>query len=216
MPKIGLLGGTFNPVHLAHLRAAEEMREQCELDRVEFVLAAVPPHKDDTGLAAVEDRRVMLERALAGHPAFAINTLELERPGRSYSIDTIRLRQARDPDARLTFLVGADAFAEIESWKDFAEIFGLCDVAVMSRPGCTVREPPIAVAEAFCYDPTRGVYAHRSGFSLAFLPVTALMISASDIRHRCATGRSIRYLVPAAVEDYVREHQLYAGRVPAR
>lgn len=213
--RIGLFGGTFNPVHLAHLRTAEEVREERALDRVEFVLSAVPPHKAGAALESVEHRRRMLELATAGNPAFAVNSSEVERPGRSYSIDTIRGCQARTPAARFTFILGTDAFAEIETWKEFSEIFALCDVCVISRPGVTVTQPPIALENAFCYDSERRVYAHRSGYSLAFLPVTALMISASDIRQRCATRRSIRYLVPAAVEAYIREHRLYTGRAPA-
>jgi nicotinate-nucleotide adenylyltransferase len=213
--KIALFGGTFDPVHIAHLCAAEEVREQRALDRVEFVLSAVPPHKSSAKLESVEHRRRMLELAIAGNPNFAVNTSEVERPGHSYSIDTIRACQARAPGARFTFVLGSDAFAEIESWKEFAEIFALCDVCVISRPGVTVTQPPIALENAFCYDAGCRVYAHRSGYSLAFLPVTALMISASDIRQRCATGRSIRYLVPAAVESHIREHRLYTGRVPA-
>ena len=213
--RIGLFGGTFNPVHLAHLRAAEEVREQCALDRVEFVLSAVPPHKTSVELASVEHRRRMLELALTGNSAFTVNASEVERPGRSYSIDTIRASQADAPTARFTFVLGTDAFAEIETWKEFPEIFALCDVCVISRPGVTVTQPPIALENAFCYDAGRRVYAHRSGYSLAFLPVTALMISASDIRQRCATGRSIRYLVPATVESHIREHRLYTGRAPA-
>ena len=162
MQRIGLFGGTFNPVHLAHLRAAEEAREQHALDRVEFVLSAVPPHKQGTALAPVAHRQRMLELALAGHPAFAVNTSELERAGRSYSIDTIRACQAAAPAARFTFILGADAFAEIESWKDFGAIFAHCDVCVLSRPGAQAAEPPIAIADAFCYDSVRRVYAHQS------------------------------------------------------
>ena len=198
-------------MHVAHLRAAEEVREHLALDRIEFVLSAVPPHKGETALASVEHRRAMLELALETHPQFALNFQEIERPGRSYSIDTIRARQAAEPGATITFVLGADAFAEIESWKDFKDIFAACHVCVMSRPGATIDKPPIAVAEAFCYDSARGVFAHRSGRELRFVPVTALMISASDIRERQATGRSVRYLVPPAVEAYMARHRLYAG-----
>jgi len=213
--RVGLFGGTFNPVHVAHLRAAEEVRERCTLDRVEFVVAAVPPHKTDEGLASTAHRRRMLELALADNPAFAVNTSELERPGRSYSIDTIEAAQASAPAARFTFVLGADAFADIESWKRFDEIFARCDVAVLSRPGVTVERPPIAVENAFCYDPDRRVYVHASGNALAFNPITPLMISASDIRQRCADGRSIRYLVPRVVEEYIAVHGLYVGRAAA-
>lgn len=211
--RVGLFGGTFNPVHVAHLRAAEEVRELCALDRVEFVLAADPPHKAGATIAPVDDRHRMLELAIADHAAFAVNTSELERPGRSYSIDTIAAAQARAPEARFTFILGADAFAEIETWKHFADIFARCDVCVLSRPGVTVERPPIAVENSFCYDSGRRVYAHASGNALAFLPITPLMISASDIRQRCAAGRSIRYLVPRDVETYIQSHGLYAGRI---
>jgi len=212
MRTIGLFGGTFNPVHVAHLRTAEEVGEARGLDRVDFILSATPPHKGTPALESVEHRRRMLELALDGNPRFALNPVEIDRPGRSYSIDTIRACQAADPDARFTFILGADAFAEIESWKDFPDIFACCDVCVISRPGAAVTQPPIAIQNAFCYDSHQRVYAHVCGTSLAFLAVTPLMISASDIRRRRAGGHSIRYLVPAAVEAYIDEHRLYLGR----
>jgi nicotinate-nucleotide adenylyltransferase len=216
MPSIGLFGGTFDPVHLAHLRTAEEVREALALDRVELVLAGTPPHKTPGTQAAVEQRRRMLELAIAGNPHLAINLSELERHGPSYSIDTIRAVQTREPGAALTFIVGADAFAAIATWKDYGSLFTRCDFCVISRPGARDGELPIAVENAFCYEPNRGVYVHRSGSLLRFLPVTALMISASDIRQRCATGRSIRYLVPSAVADYIASHGLYTGRTAIR
>ncbi len=209
MARIGLYGGTFDPVHLAHLRTAEEVREALDLDRVDFVLAATPPHKPGGAQAPVEHRRRMLELAVAGRPHFAVDLSELERDGPSYSIDTVRALQAREPSAALTFILGADAFAEIATWRDFRDIFTLCDFCVISRPGTPIAQLPIAVENAFCYEPNRGVFVHRSGSTLRFLPVTALMISASDIRQRCALHRSIRYLVPDAVADYVAAHGLY-------
>ena len=213
MSRVGLFGGTFNPVHMAHLRTAEEVREWCGLDRVDFVLSAVPPHKPRSGLAPVTHRLRMLELAVAENPGFAVNTLETKRAGRSYSIDTIRACQAREPQADLTFILGADAFAEIDSWKDYRDIFGLCDVCVISRPGITTGKLPIAVADAFCYDSSRGVHVHRSGHAVIFLTVTALMVSASDIRKRLASGQSIRYLVPPAVADYIARQRLYSEGV---
>ena len=216
MPRIGLFGGTFDPVHLAHLRTAEEAREALALDRIEFVLAAVPPHKAPGAQASVPHRQKMLELAITGNPHFALNLSEIERAGPSYSIDTIHAVQQREPNAALTFILGADAFAEIATWKDYRDIFTGCDFCVISRPGTPAGELPIAVENAFCYEPSRGVYVHRSGSTLRFLPVTALMISASDIRQRCATGRSIRYLVPGAVADYIAVHGLYTGRTATR
>ena len=216
MLRIGLFGGTFDPVHLAHLRTAEEVREALTLDRIELVLSATPPHKAPDAQAPVEHRRRMLELAVADTPHFTVNLCELEREGPSYSIDTIRRMQVREPDAAFTFVLGADAFAEIATWRDYENLFALCDFCVISRPGTPAREIPIAVENAFCYEPNRGVYVHRSGRALRFLPVTALMISASDIRRRSAAGHSIRYLVPDAVADYVATHGLYRGRTAAR
>jgi nicotinate-nucleotide adenylyltransferase len=216
MMRIGLYGGTFDPVHLAHLRTAEEVCEALALDRVELVLAAIPPHKEAGAATAVAHRRAMLELAIADAPRFVVNLSELARTGPSYSIDTIRAAQAREPNAAITFVLGADAFAEIATWKDYRDLFTLCDFCVLSRPGTPDAQLPIAVADAFCYEPSRGVYLHRSGFALRFLPVTALMISASDIRRRSAAGLSIRYLVPSVVADYIAAHGLYTGRAPAR
>jgi nicotinate-nucleotide adenylyltransferase len=216
MPSIGLFGGTFDPVHLAHLRTAEEVREALALDRVEMVLAATPPHKTANTQAPVEHRRRMLELAIAGDPHIVLNSSELDRHGPSYSIDTIRAAQTREPGVALTFILGADAFATIATWKDYESLFTRCDFCVISRPGASTGELPIAVENAFCYESSRGVYVHRSGSTLRFLAVTALMISASDIRRRCATGQSIRYLVPSAVADYISAHGLYAGRAAAR
>ena len=212
MARIGLFGGTFNPVHLAHLRAAEEVREACALDRVDFVLSAVPPHKPSAGLESAEHRLRMLEVAIAAQPAFVVNRSEVERGGRSYSIDTIRAAREHEPDSAFTFIVGADAFNEIESWKDFASIFALCDVCVLSRPGAVAERPPIAIENLFCYDSSTRMYVHRSGYSLHFLSITPLMISASDIRHRHAAGLSVRFLVPDAVAAYMRDHELYTTR----
>jgi nicotinate-nucleotide adenylyltransferase len=217
MRRIGLFGGTFDPVHLAHLRTALEVREALALDCVELVLAATPPHKATGTQAPVTHRRRMLELAIAGDPQLAANFAELEREGPSYSIDTVRVVQAREPDAALTFILGADAFALIATWKDYATLLTLCDFCVISRPGSLECKLPIAVENAFCYEQNRGVYVHRSGRALRFLPVTALMISASDIRRRCADGGSIRYLVPDAVADYIAAHGLYlTGRAAAR
>ncbi|MEB2285236.1 MAG: nicotinate (nicotinamide) nucleotide adenylyltransferase [Polyangiaceae bacterium UTPRO1] len=216
MRRLGLFGGTFDPVHLGHLRTAEEAREALALDRVDLVLSARPPHKA-ADHAPIADRRRMLELAVPPGGPLGLDFSEVERAGPSYSIDTVRQVQAREPDAQITLIVGADAFAEIGTWKDFATIFTLCDFCVTSRPETSAGKLPIAVENAFCYEPTRGVYVHRSGRALRFLPVTALMISASDIRRRCAEGRSIRYLVPDAVVEYVAAHGLYSsGRTAAR
>ncbi len=222
--RLGLLGGSFNPVHLAHLRSAEEVRERCELDEVHFVPAATPPHKGTADLASAEDRLRMLELAVDGAPGLRACAMELQRGGVSYSIDTIREIRAR-PDApeRLVLVVGIDTFRDLGTWREHGAVFELCDVAVLPRPGhravLTPRDFPIATQGRFCYDSLRDRFRHDSGHTVALLPIPALDISATEIRRRVKEGRSIRYLVPAAVERYIRERGLYAatvGRYSAR
>ena len=216
MPRIGIFGGTFDPIHLGHLRAAEEAREQLALDAVWFVPNADPPHKTHRRITAATHRVAMVRRAIAGQPAFRVSTIELERPGRSYTVDTLRALQGRLPDAtRLVLLVGLDAFREIDTWKEYRALFTLADLAVWSRPPFRVHAPrallPVAARPLFCYGPDRTTLVHHSGFQIQFLTVTALDISASDIRQRIRRGRSIRFLVPPAVERYLTREGLYRG-----
>lgn len=217
---IGVLGGSFNPVHLGHLRAAEEVREGQGLDEMLLVPAAVPPHKDTTGLAPAHHRLRMLELALAGRGALRAVRLELDRPGPSYSIDTLRALRAELGTARLVFAVGWDAFRELGTWKDHTEIFATCDVVVVTRPPgptrLTLDDIPVAAKEAFCYDASSESFRHASGYVLSLQHITALDISAAAIRARVAAGRSIRFLVPAAVEAYIDAHHLYRSGDGAR
>jgi nicotinate-nucleotide adenylyltransferase len=211
---IGILGGTFNPIHLAHLRAAEEVRDAHGLDEMWLVPAASPPHKDATEVIDARHRLRMVELAVAGVPGFRASSLELERAGRSYSIDTLReVRLRIGPDVRLVFVVGADAFRDLHTWKEHASIFGMCDVVVVTSPPwlaqLTAEEIPVAAREAFCYDPASESFRHQSGHVLTLQRITALDIAAATIRARVAAGRSIRFLVPAVVEAYIAEHRLY-------
>jgi nicotinate-nucleotide adenylyltransferase len=213
---VGLLGGTFDPVHLGHLRVAEEVREAQTLDELRLVPASMPPHRRDVPVASAQHRLRMVELAVADAPGLTAWGVELERPGPSYSIDT--LRTARDElgaDARLAFVVGRDAFADFHTWKDHERIFELADVVVMTRPpnddALGERDLPVAARNAFCYDPVSGVFRHSSGRRVILQPVTSLDVSATDIRRRFATGRSVRFLVPSVVEQYVREHELYCA-----
>lgn len=211
---IGIFGGTFNPIHLAHLRVAEEAREQLRLDRVLFVPSATPPHKGADHLAAAAHRLAMVRRAVAGNPAFRVSSVEIDRPGRSYSIDTVRLLRERVPrGTRFVFLLGVDAFREIDTWKEYRTLFTLADFAVLSRPpqprGARRALVPVAARKHFCYGPDRETLVHTSGTRIFFLTVTALDVSASDIRRRLQRGQSVRYLLPVPVERYIRAHRLY-------
>ncbi|HEX7407916.1 MAG TPA: nicotinate-nucleotide adenylyltransferase [Candidatus Binatia bacterium] len=212
--RIGIFGGTFNPIHLAHLRSAEEVREAQRLDRILFIPSATPPHKRKQGLVSAAHRLAMARLAISGNPYFRVSTIEIERPGHSYSVDTLRALHARLPRASFSFIMGADAFGEIETWKEYEGIFGLCDLVVTSRP--PVHEPqlrealPVAVRSQFWY--SEGQLEHRTGNRIIFQRISDLDISASCIRQRLGRGLSIRYLVPISVERYIARHGLYARR----
>lgn len=202
---VGVLGGTFNPVHLGHLRAAEEVREALGLDRVLFVPARVPPHKASAEVAPPALRLRMVRAAVEGNPGFEVSDLELRREGPSYMVDTLAtLRDGLGPSDRLWLLVGADAFREVHTWWRFPDLFRLADFAVMRRPPDTGALPlPRGIELDFA--PSAGGYVHASGREVRFVPVTLLDISSTRIRRALDEGRSVRYLVPEAVLAELRE-----------
>jgi len=213
-PRIGVFGGTFDPIHVAHLRCAEEAREQLGLDRVLFVPAADPPHKAGRRIAAAQHRLAMVKLATAGNRRFRVSTVEMDRRGPSYSIDTLRsLRLRLAPGARLVLLLGLDAFRELDTWKEYRGLFTLADLAVWTRPPGGVRATrallPVAARREFCYAKDQRTLIHHTGTRIQFLTVTALDISASDIRRRLRHGQSVRYLLPSAVERYATREGLY-------
>jgi nicotinate-nucleotide adenylyltransferase len=164
----------------------------------------------------------MVRRAVAGNPNFAVSTIEIERPGISYSVDTVRhfAKKSAGRDSYF-FIIGFDAFRDIASWKDYKEIFPLCHFVVTSRPGTgngpyPLRRVPVAVRTAFCYSFRQKAYKHRSGTFLYVVRLTDIAISASDIRRRVNEGRSIRYLVPSEVEAYIEKHGIYQEPLEGR
>jgi nicotinate-nucleotide adenylyltransferase len=192
MTKRGVLGGTFDPIHLGHLRAAENAREALALDQVVFVPAGSPPHRSQP-LSSSLDRFAMVALATAFHPAFVTSDVELAREGPSYTADTLaELRRSRPTDA-LFLIVGSDTFPEMQTWKDPERLFAMCTVAVADRPG-TENAPPA-----------------RSGSSgrVERVPGCGLPISATEVRRRVREGLSVRYLVPDAVADYIAKRGLY-------
>lgn len=215
--RIGVFGGTFDPIHLGHLRCAEEARERLQLDRILFIPAADPPHKPHRRITPAAQRLAMVRRATAGNRAFQVSSIELERRGPSYTVDTLRSLHLRlGPAARLVLLLGLDAFRDIGTWKAYRTLFTLADLAVWSRPpgfrGRTRGLLPVAARADFCYAKDQTTLIHRTGTRIHFLNVTALDISASDIRQRLRRGLSVRYLLPATVERYVTREGLYRGR----
>lgn len=218
--RIGIFGGTFNPIHLGHLRSAEEVRERQNLDRILFIPSASPPHKQNADVAPARHRLAMVRLAIAGNRAFSASSIEIDRPGHSYSVDTLDALRASHPAVRFSFILGIDAFREISTWMEYRRLFELCDIIVTSRPSCEEAALasliPIAARREFCYRRGRKVLEHRSGHQIVFQRVSDFAISASDIRARRRRGDSIRYLVPQAVERYLVRHKLYGRRPTPR
>jgi nicotinate-nucleotide adenylyltransferase len=216
--RVGILGGSFDPIHVGHLRSGEEVAETLDLARLYFIPAHQPPHKPERRLAPDADRLAMIDLAIADNPRFRSSAIELERRGVSYSVHTLEAFRAIEPHAELFFVLGIDAYRDIQTWKDVERIFELASVVVTSRPphGAepTIAHLPVAARESFCYDPLTLSYRHRTGTSLHFLPITGLDVSATEIRERVRLGRSIRYLVTPPVERYVRDHRLYRSGEP--
>jgi len=211
---LGLLGGTFDPLHVAHLRLAIEAREALGLAEVRFIPAGNPPLRDAPHCAAVH-RLAMVERALAGMPGFSVDAGEMLNPaaGPSYTVETLeRQRRLHGPQRPLVLLLGADAFARLEAWHRWRELFDLAHIAVATRPGHEVRVGAGGTALDREFAVRRGDAADLAGAPAGRIvpfAITALEISATAIRRRLATGLSVRYLVPDAVLDYIDSHQLY-------
>ncbi len=195
---------------------AEEVREAQSLDRVVFVPSGIPPHKGREHLAPAGHRLRMVRLAIRGNPFFRVSTIEIERGGRSYAVDTVRALRRAMPAARVAFILGLDAFAEIGTWKDYRSLFALCDIIVISRPGAGERAldrlVPVAARGDFCYHRRTNSLEHATGQTIVFQRLTPIAISASLVRARLADHRSIRYLVPPAVERYIARHGLYSSR----
>lgn len=184
----GVFGGSFDPVHHGHLIAADRAAEALGLETVLFVPCARQPLKAGGPAATAKQRCEMLRIAVQGHPRYAIEAMELDRPAPSFTVDTLRILRERWPDDRLVLILGADAAATLPSWRAADEVARLAEIAVLTRPGV----PDVT-----------------SAFVKHLVATPAIEISASDIRARCLTGKSIRYLVPDAVADYIGRHGLY-------
>lgn len=209
--RIGLFGGTFNPVHIGHLRCAEEIREQFALDRIVFVPAFMPPHKKNP-IVSPEHRCEMTRLAIADNPCFELSDVELQREGNSYSYDTITyFHKKEEPGSELFFIIGSDAFREVHTWRNYPDFFEQCGFIVMNRAGVRAPSPlnlPGNIAREFMRL-DENTYTHRSGNRICFGRVSALDISSTDIRTRIVGGRTISYLVTATVERYLLENRLY-------
>jgi nicotinate-nucleotide adenylyltransferase len=194
--RLGLFGGTFDPIHLGHLILAEQCRESCRLDRVWFVVAGVPPHKP-VGRTAVAHRLEMVRIAIAGQPAFNVSEIEAMRPGPHYSVETLESVHRDQPDDELFFIIGADSLADLPSWREPARITQLATIVVVNRPGIEEIDPASL--------PHFGPGSHP----LLSVTIPPVGIASTDLRRRLVEGRSIRYMVPRGVEAYIEAQGLY-------
>ena len=217
--RLGLLGGSFNPIHNGHLAIARQTREALGLDRILFIPTGQPPHKHSGSLAPAQDRYEMVRLAIASDPTLAISDVELRRPGKSYSIDTVRLlQQEYGAQTQLFFLVGLDAFLDFPSWRDPQALLELCQFVILSRPGQSFRSlstvrllPPIPYPSLADLDAERisQITAPLSTQGLICLKLPPCPISASDIRARIRQGLPVANLLPPPVESYILQHHLY-------
>jgi nicotinate-nucleotide adenylyltransferase len=196
--RLGLMGGTFDPVHYGHLVIAEETQHVFGLDRVDFVTSADPPHKKGYPITPAEHRYAMTLLATASNPFFRVSRREIERAGPSYSIDTIQEYQREFPDAEIFFITGADAILEILTWHRADEAIRLCTFVAATRPGYDLAKMERALPASYLPHIRR-------------ITVPGVDFSSTDIRERVRRGQPIKYLVPEAVEAYIAKYNLYVS-----
>jgi len=203
---IGILGGTFDPIHLGHLRLAEEVREALGLEQVRFVPAFQPPHRR-APVASAPHRLAMVAAALADNPHFVLDTCEYARGGASWMVDTCIALRADYGERPLVLIMGMDAFNGFTHWRDWARILALVHLAVATRPGARAEDEAaeLLAARSCAFTELECAPVGR----IVEVPITALDISATHIRELTAAGRSTRYLLPKPVQDYLTEHSLY-------
>jgi nicotinate-nucleotide adenylyltransferase len=200
-PRIGIFGGTFDPVHLGHLIMAEQCREAGELDEVWFIPAARPPHKQDRTLTSFTQRAEMLALAIAGMPAFRVNELEKERAGPSYTVDTLSELHRLHPQNDFALLLGSDCLPDLPEWHQPERILELAELLIYARPSW-----PVLTAESL----RESLHlSENTAFRMRWVSGPLIDISSRDLRQRAAQGRSFRFLVPRAVECYIDEKKLY-------
>lgn len=197
--RLGIMGGTFDPVHIGHLACAEQAREAFGLDGVVFMPAGDPWMKEGRNIADAEDRLAMVCLAIRDNPYFDVSRLEIDRPGRTYTVDTLRALRDHYPDnVDIYFISGADAMFRILEWRDADEVGRLAHLVALTRPGYEITDAR-----------RRYMRTHASILHLWQLEVTALSVSSTDLREKVRVGKSIRYLVPQVVADYIQDHDLY-------
>jgi len=196
--RLGIFGGTFDPVHYGHLLVAEQSLEQCRLDQIWFIPAGIPPHKLERTIASGKARAEMLELAIAGHNRFRVDRRELDRAEPCFTVDTLAALSAEDATRELFFLMGADSLQDFPTWRDPQRILQLAHLAVVNRGGAPLPN----------LEPLRDILGDRAS-RVHFVTIPGNDLSSSDIRRRAGQGQSIRFMTPRAVECYIETHALY-------
>ncbi|MDY6792384.1 MAG: nicotinate-nucleotide adenylyltransferase [Thermodesulfobacteriota bacterium] len=219
--RIGLFGGTYNPIHLGHLRAAVEVKQGFSLNEIYFIPCAIPPHKQSEHVAGPKERYEMTRMATLNTPGFVASDVELKRSGPSYTIDTIiHFKSALAKDSELYFILGLDAFLEIDTWKSYMNLFPLIPFIILTRPYSGHTDPDLRqqqvedfihskISTGYKFNASQSGFFHKELKPVFLFDVTPLEISSSAIRSHIKEGRSIRFLVPDQTIDFIKTNGLY-------
>jgi nicotinate-nucleotide adenylyltransferase len=213
--KIGLFGGTFDPIHCGHVKAAENVQDIFAFDRILFIPSYIPPHKESADVASAEHRLKMVELALISFDRFFPSSIEIDARGTSYSIVTLNRIKKIFPNTEIFFLLGIDAFLEIDTWKDYEDVLEQCSFIVMKRPGFRLDEAKEILAEKYkqrMVEVTGSLENENERLSphkIYLLSISTMDVSSSGVRERVGNFQSIKGLVPENVENYIKERHLY-------
>lgn len=213
--KIGLFGGTFDPIHRGHVKAAEDVQRSFSFDRILFIPSYIPPHKEYEDVASAEHRLKMVELALSSHDRFFPSSIEIDARGKSYSIVTLNRIREMFSQTEAFFLLGIDAFLDIETWKDYEDVLEQCSFVVMSRPGFRLEDAKKVLPDRYnqriveVSGTLREESERKSVHRIYLLSITPLDISSSEVRDRVGKGQSIEGMVPESVANYIKEKRLY-------
>jgi nicotinate-nucleotide adenylyltransferase len=216
--KLGILGGTFNPIHYGHLAAAEEVRDRLKLDRVLFIPSYLPPHKHEEDMPPAVQRLEMVRLAIAGNPRFTVSDIEVKRGGKSYTVETVATLRTMHPVTEFYFITGLDSFLDIQTWNQWERLLPLCSFVVLSRPGYRFADlmkidfMKGATKELAGLDSGELMHAmfQPGGFKICLEMIPLYDISSTDIRNRIHESRTVKYHLPEAVETYIIKNKLYA------
>lgn len=221
MKRIGLFGGTFNPIHLGHVQVIREVKTGFGLDRIFIIPSALPPHKKPGSVVDAEDRLEMIRLAFSNDPNYVVSDVELKRSGPSYTIDTVRHFTFNSPgNEKFYLIVGLDAFLEVHTWKSYEDLFHLISFIVMSRtikgekstkPGLKSLENYVnsMISKGYTFSPAQSSYIHEKKQSIFIFNVTPVDISSTMIRKHIKNGSPVKHLVPKTIEDYITAKGLY-------